>query len=117
MGDLAKRPRGGWQFGNRPRDKKTARPRDEQGRPLLPNGKVDDAPQDCFTVKRIGSGKFQIRHFRDPDDTKPCCAMEVTRSPRDVEIARVEGIDVDIVTLRRAPECVKGKQKKERKSA
>jgi hypothetical protein len=114
MGDLAARPRGGWQFGNRPRTANKGRPRDDQGRPLLPSGEVDEVP-DVYSVTRIGSGKFQIRHFRDPDDTKACCAMEITRSGTDLAVAQAEGIDVDIVTLRRGPDCVK--QTKERTRA
>jgi hypothetical protein len=109
MGDLAQRPRGGWQFGNRPRGAKHERPRDDQGRPLLPDGRVDPDPS-CYGVTRAGVGVFHIRHYLDPDDEKPCCAMEVTRSPRDVGVAHAEGIDVDIVTLRRAPDCVKTKK-------
>lgn len=103
---MAPRPPGGWQFGNRPRGTTAAVSRDAQGRRLLANGKVDDAPADCFTIARPSDGVFQIRHFRQPEDKTPCCAMEVTRSARDVAIAHAEGISVDVVTLQRAPECV-----------
>lgn len=107
MGDLAARPRGGWQVGNRRQRKADKAPRDAQGRRLLPNGNVDDAPQDCFTVTRAGDGVFHVKHFKDSEDRRACCAMQVTRSARDLAIAHAEGISVDIVTLRRCPECVK----------
>lgn len=103
---MAPRPPGGWQFGNRPRGTSSAVNRDAQGRRLLANGQVDDAPPDCYTVTRAGEGVFHIRHFREPEHKTPCCAMEVTRSPRDIAIAHAEGISVDVVTLQRAPECV-----------
>lgn len=116
MGDLAQRPRGGWQFGNRQRGKQEGRPRDDRGRPLLPDGRVDPDPS-CYAVTRAGDGAFQIRHFLDPDDTEPCCAMAVTRSSEDFEVAKSEGIDVDVVTLRRAPDCVKKRRASDAESS
>jgi hypothetical protein len=113
VGDLAARPRGGWQFGNRPRSsKKAERPRDEQGRLLLPNGSIDDAPQDCWGVTRFADrpGYFELRHYLDQEQARACCRMSITRSAGDVAQALVEGIDVDIVTMRRAPDCVNTKR-------
>lgn len=110
MRDLAKRPRGGWQFGTRPKDKRGSRPRDDHGRLLLPDGRVDPDPS-CYSVRRTAPGVFQIGHYLDPDDGMPCCWMEIAQSPRDREVAQAEGIDVDIITLRRAPDCVRQRRK------
>lgn len=116
MGDLAERPRGGWQFGNKPKaGKKYGRPRDEQGRLLLPSGDVDEAPQDCWAVTRFRDrpGYFEVKHYLDAEQTKPCCRLSITRSARDLEEAIAQELNVDIVTLHRAPDCVNKKRLKE----
>lgn len=98
--------------------KKTARPRDEQGRLLLPSGQVDDSPQDCWSVKRFRDrpGYFELKHYLDQEQGRACCSMSTTRSPRDLEVALAEGIDVDIVTLRRTPDCVNKKRLKQQET-
>ena len=73
MGDLAKRPRGGWQVGNF---------RQKRGRNFGPytDENPDPAPN-VYSVHRTDDERsFTVRHFAHVDDEKPCCrAVKVTR--------------------------------------
>lgn len=66
MGDLAPRPRGGWQVGTH-----VSRMRREVG-----SEGVDPSP-DCYTVDRPAPGKFVVRHYRNPVTRQVCCSVEL----------------------------------------
>lgn len=95
-------------FGSRQEEKRLRR--DARGRVLLEDGTLDPEP-DCHTVARQAVVVFLVRHFADQEQASPCCSFEVRRAPRDQEIALAEGIDVDIVTVRLAPRCVRAERK------
>jgi len=67
VGDLAPRPRGGWQFGTRL----------SRGRLSEERSAVDLAP-DVYSVVRLRAGAFEVRHFPSNVEQRPCCIARVT---------------------------------------
>jgi hypothetical protein len=87
MGDMAPRPRGGWQTGSRRRQKSA-----EEIEQSIAN---DPAP-DCWSVKRE-NGIFVVKHYLSQAAETPCCIYKV--KPREGQS------DVDALT--RAPQCIR----------
>jgi hypothetical protein len=67
MGDLAPRPRGGWQVGTH----LSRMARDQQARAA-----ADDPAPDVYTVKRDGD-HIRIGHFTSVLAKKECCAAVI----------------------------------------
>jgi len=84
MGDMAPRPRGGWQVGQRilGRNKQSG---------LYGDGWTDPAP-DVYAVERTSNG-FTVRHFQAMDDARMCCRPVIVRRRKDED---------DITALARA---------------
>jgi hypothetical protein len=81
------------------RGDRRAHPR-HNGRRLLPDGRVDEAPDVC-SVRRTSPGVFEVKHYPDEDAETPCCSGTIETNDADRSTAAAEGIHVDIVTLRR----------------
>jgi hypothetical protein len=78
VGDLAPRPRGGWQVGTHLSQLRRVAAGLE--------GKGDPAP-DCCTVARVAEGVFLVRHFPSADAARPCCRpVRVTRRAEEHDI-------------------------------
>ena len=102
MGDLAKRPRGGWQVGTHlfGRNKQS----------LYNEAHPDPAP-DVVAVKRLPDGQFIVAHYPNADAEKPCC--------RPVHVRTRAGED-EVATLARADQMIEqqhAEQRRKRKSA
>jgi hypothetical protein len=60
-----------------------------------------DPSPDYWTVTRLGDGVFEVAHFPNARATAPCCQLRLTRTDADRATALAEGLEIDIVTLRR----------------
>jgi hypothetical protein len=75
MGDLAPRPRGGWQVGRALA--RTAR--------TIAERRLNDLASDVYTVTRR-DGKFVVRHFPTAaPGARACCAIVITPRPGESE--------------------------------
>jgi len=76
MGDMTRRPRGGWQLGTR----LSRRPASH-----VPAGTEDLSP-DCYAVERVGL-EFIVRHYPSVAAKTPCCVVRVVPKPGETESA------------------------------
>lgn len=77
MGDMAPRPRGGWQVGTR---------LFKQQRDADADRTAEDPAPDVYQVIRA-DGRFIVKHFPTADATTPCCVVCVTPKPGESDIA------------------------------
>lgn len=76
MGDMAPRPRGGWQVGTH--FSRIAK--------ALAGGPPSESP-DVYTVDRSAAPTFVVRHFPSAEAGRPCCRpVKVTRRVGESEV-------------------------------
>jgi hypothetical protein len=74
MSDMAPRPRGGWQVGNRLFRQQAAL-----------EARVKDLAPDVYGVTRVAGG-FVVRHYSTSMAKQPCCEVAITPRPGESDV-------------------------------
>jgi hypothetical protein len=82
MGDLASRPRGGWQIGTRLLRGQRATAAEA--------AREDPAP-DVYAVSRDGA-RYTVRHYPSLEASRPCCVVAVTVKAGQSEIEALAAV-------------------------